>query len=151
MVFRDTRSAWFAVQLEFWGLLCCFLFRFLFSFPSLRIIDAVFGAKDIRLSAGDDQLFSQHRPLSYPSDGVGSLRQDQGYFSTGRLHAVSLSKNSSRSRRGLNAAVVRRAQMGAARPGMIRSIYKWRLPLAGMRTEILRMLSENGASEIRYD
>lgn len=41
--------------------------------------------------------------------------------------------------------------MGAARPGMVGSIYKWRLPLAGMRTELLRMLSENGASEIRYD
>lgn len=30
MVFRDTRSAWFAVQLVFRGLLCCFCFLFLF-------------------------------------------------------------------------------------------------------------------------
>jgi hypothetical protein len=64
----------------------------LFLFPSsLRIIDAVFGVKDIRLSAGDDQLFSQHRPLSYLSDGVGSLRRGQGFLSTDRLHIVSLS------------------------------------------------------------
>jgi hypothetical protein len=36
MVFRDTRSAWFAVQLGFRGLLCCFcflVFFFFFFFP----------------------------------------------------------------------------------------------------------------------
>jgi hypothetical protein len=75
-----------------WDFGVCFAVFVSFSlFSFLRIIDAVFGAKDIRLSAGDDQLFSQHRPLSYPSDGVGSLRQGQGYCSTGRLHTVSLS------------------------------------------------------------
>ena len=76
----------------YFGVCFAVFVSFSFFFFPLRIIDAVFGAKDIRLSAGDDQLFSQHRPLSFPSDGVGSLRQGQdSFFSTGRLHTVSLS------------------------------------------------------------
>jgi hypothetical protein len=150
MVFWDARSAWFAVQL---GFRVRFPVSVLFPFfsSSLRIIDAVFGAKDIRLSAGDDQLFSQHHPLSYPSDGVGSLRRSQGVLSTDRLHTVSLSTK----QLAFETRTQRRRRQTSP-DGSRKAGHDSQHLLVALATRRngdgkCEMLSGNCASEIRYD
>ncbi|KAK4128709.1 hypothetical protein N657DRAFT_660300 [Parathielavia appendiculata] len=92
----------------------------------------------IRLSAGDDQLFFQHRFLPFRPSGIGSLRRSQPFIFTGRPCFPIKNGETGPFWRDETRCFPRWMSSDwsrKARHWVGNTYYEWRLPLAAMSEE----------------